>query len=240
MRVSFIVLAFTVCIFSSCRYFGGERVSGNGHVITRQKDAGHFNSVSVSGGIKVHIRQDSTTSVKVEADENLFEYIDVYTDGNTVIVKEKDGFNLNPSKDIVVYLGAPVFKDVNVSGACDIIGDNTISGNEELNMHVSGSGDIIMQVALPKITTEISGSGSINLKGQATSFAAHVSGSGDVKCFDLVTDTTELDLSGSSDVEVTANKELKVDASGSSSVLYKGNANVNQSISGSGSVKKVG
>jgi hypothetical protein len=97
-----------------------------------------------------------------------------------------------------------------------------------------------MEVALPKVYAEISGSGSINLKGQATDFSAHVSGSGDVKCFDLVTDVTELNLSGSSDAEVTANKQLNIDASGSSSISYKGNASVSQNISGSGSVKKVG
>ncbi len=240
MRISHLFLALSIVALSSCRYFGGERISGDGRVVTQQKTAGNFNSVDVSGGIKVHVRQDATSSVKVEADQNLMEYIDVYNDGNTLVIKEKDGFNLNPSKDIVVYVSAPVFKEIEVSGACDIIGENTISGNEDLNMRVSGSGDIIMEVALPKVSAKISGSGSINLKGQATDFTAHVSGSGDVKCFDLVTDNTKLDLSGSSDAEVTANKQLNIEASGSSSISYKGNASVSQSISGSGSVKKVG
>ena len=152
----------------------------------------------------------------------------------------QEGYNLQPSRDIVVYVSAPAFKDIDVSGACDIIGDNVISGTEELSMHVSGSGDIIMQVALAKVHADISGAGSIQLKGQATDFTAEVSGSGDVKCFDLVTDNTQLDLSGSSEVEVTANKQLNVEASGSSSVHYKGAANVSQRISGAGSVKKVG
>jgi hypothetical protein len=240
MRISYIVLALSLFTFSSCRYFGGEHVSGDGHIVTQQRSAGSFNSVDVSGGIKVHVRQDAVNSVKVEADQNLMEYIDVYNNGSTLVIKEKQGFNLDPSKDIIVYVAAPVFKDIDVSGACDIIGDSPITGSEELNMHVSGSGDIVMQIELPKVSAEISGSGSINLKGQATNFSAHVSGSGDVKCFDLITDNTELDLSGSSDAEVTANKQLNIDASGSSSINYKGNPNVNQSISGSGSVKKVG
>lgn len=240
MRISSIVLAFVLFTVCSCRYFGGERISGDGHVVTRQRSADGFNRVDVSGGIKVHVRQEATTSVKVEADQNLMEYIDVYNNGNTLVIKEREGYHLNPSKDIIVYVAAPVFKDIEVSGACDIIGDNTISGNEELRMHVSGAGDIIMQVALPKVSAEISGSGSIDLKGQATDFSAHVSGSGDVKCFDLVTDNTTLDLSGASEVEVTVNKQLDIDASGASNVQYKGNANVRQQISGAGSVKKAG
>jgi hypothetical protein len=240
MRISHIFLALSLFAFSSCRYFGGERISGDGHIVSQQRNAGSFHSVDVSGGIKVHVRQDAASSVKVEADQNLMQYIDVYNDGSTLVIKEKDGFNLNPSKDIVVYVAAPVFKDIDVSGACDIIGDGPISGSEELSMHVSGSGDIIMQVALPKVSAEISGSGSVNLKGQATNFSASVSGSGDVKCFELVTDNTKLDLSGSSDAEITANKQLDIEASGSSNISYKGSASVNQSISGAGSVKKVG
>ena len=240
MRITYIFFALALFMLSSCRYFGGERISGDGHIVTRQRNTDGFNSVDVSGGIKVHVRQEANPSVKVEADENLMEYIDVYNEGNTLVIKEREGYNLNPSKDIVVYVAAPVFKDIEVSGACDIIGDNTISGNEELSMQVSGAGDIIMQVALPKVHAEISGSGSINLKGQATDFSAHVSGSGDVKCFDLITDHTKLDLSGASEVEVTANKQLDIDASGASTVEYKGIAFVWQNISGAGCVKKVG
>ncbi len=240
MRISFFVLTLSLFILSSCRYFGGERIIGDGHVVTQQRSVGAFNSVDVSGAVQVHVRQEATSSVNVQTDQNLMEYLDVYNDGNTLVIKEKSGFNLKPSKNIVVYIAAPVFKDIEVSGACDIVGDNTISGSEALSMHVSGSGDIVMTVAVPSVSAEISGSGSINLKGQAADFSARVSGSGDVRCFDLVTDNTKLDLSGASEVEVTANKQLEVDASGASSVRYKGNAHVSQSISGAGSVKKVG
>jgi hypothetical protein len=240
MRIFYSALVLSLFTLSSCRYFGGERIYGDGHIVTQQRTVGSFSSVDVSGNIKVHVRQEAAPSIKVEADQNLMEYIDIYNDGNTLIIKARPGYNLRASRDIIVYAAAPLFKDIDVSGACDIIGDGTISGNEELNMHVSGSGDIVMQVALPKVSAEVSGSGSINLKGQATDFAAHVSGSGDVKCFDLVTDNTKLDLSGSSDVEVTANKQLDIDASGASSISYKGSATVSQKISGAGSVKKVG
>jgi hypothetical protein len=240
MKVFHTLLIVSSICFSSCRFFGGERISGNGHISSQQKSAGSFNSVRVSGGIKVHVSQETTQAVKIETDQNLMQYIDVYNDGNTLVIKEKSGYNLDPTKDIIAYVSAPLFKDIDVSGSCDIIGDNIISGSDELSMHVSGSGDIIMQVNCPKVNTEISGSGSVNLKGQVTDFNAEVSGAGDIRCYDLITDNTRLDLSGSSDAEVTANKQLKVDASGSSTVTYKGTANVSQQISGSGSVRKAG
>ena len=238
-RISAAVIALLV-FATSCQFLGGERISGDGHITTQSKNTGSFSSVDVSGSVKVHVRQDASNSVKIEADQNLMEYIEVYTEGDKLVIKTKNGYNLSPSKDIVAYISAPVYKDIDVSGACDVIGENAITGNSELSMHTSGSGNIQMEVNIPKLSTEVSGNGNISLKGKVTDFSATVSGSGDIRCFDLETENTRLDLSGSSDAEVNANKSLNVDASGSSQVKYKGNASVSQDISGSGSVKKVG
>lgn len=218
----------------------GERVSGNGHITTQQRNIGTFDGVSASGQVVVHVRQDSASSVKIETDENLQDLIEVYTKGNMLVIRTREGFNIDPSKDIIAYVSASVFKDIELSGQCDIIGDSPLSGSDPLSMHVSGQGDITLDVNFPKVSTDISGQGNVKLKGQVGDFSASVSGQGDVKCFDLVTETTSLDISGGSDVEITANKQLNIEASGSSSVRYKGNASVSQNISGSGSVKKVG
>lgn len=239
MRSSFLLLV-SALILSSCHYIMGERISGNGHIVSEQKNVGSFNSIDASGQVTVHVRQDASASVKIETDQNLQSYLDVFTEGNTLVIRTKQGFHLDPSKDIIAYVNAPVFRNIELSGQCDIIGDSPISGNEPLSLHVSGQGDINLEVRVPKISTEISGQGNVALKGQVTDFEASVSGQGDVKCFDLITDNTTLDISGDSDIEVTANKQLNIEASGSSSVRYKGNANVNQNISGAGSVKKVG
>lgn len=235
------IVAFASLLLVSCHYFGGERITGNGHITSQQRDAGSFNSVDVSGQVVLHIRQDASTSVKIETDENLLSYLDVFTDGNTLVIRTKQGYNLDPSKDIVAYVSAPVFKDLDASGQCDIIGDGPIEGNEPLSIQVSGQGTIKMEVNLPKLSTDISGQGEVELKGSATDFVSQVSGQGNIKCFDLITNNTTLDISGSSDVQITVNKELNVDASGSSTVEYKGNGTVRKNdTSGSSSVKKVG
>jgi len=175
----------------------------------------------------------------VETDENLIEYLDVHVDGNTLVIKPKKGYNLDPSKEIIVYATAAQFKEIEASGACNIISDNLISGNQELIIDASGSTNINIQVTLPKLSTHVSGSGEVTLKGTAREFAGSISGSGAIRGFELVTDNTELDLSGAADAQITANQKLDVEVSGSGDVEYKGNASVNQRISGAGSVKKV-
>ena len=238
MRFFLMAIAAFVML-SSCRMFGGKRVSGNGKIVTQERTVSGFNSIDVSGAATVRLRQDSIPSVRVETDENLMEYLDVHVDGNTLVIETKRGYNLDPSKEIIIHATAAQFKDIQASGACEIVSDNLISGNQELKIDASGATTIDIQVTLPKLTTNVSGSGEVTLKGMAKEFSGSISGSGAIKGFDLITDNTELDLSGAADAQITANQKLDIEVSGSGDVEYKGNANVNQRISGAGSVKKV-
>ena len=240
MRKLFILLFIISATFLSCRFFGGERVSGDGNVTSQQRNVGNFTDVDVSGAMNVHIRQDAANGVRVEADQNLMQYIETNLDGNTLRIHQKEGFNLQPSKEIIVYVSAPVFKELEVSGASKLISDNAISGKDELSIHASGASQITMQVELTKLRTELSGASTLNLKGSATNFSTQASGASNIKCMDLNTDETTIDVSGASEVEITANKQLNIEASGASSVNYKGAANINQKSSGASSVKKVG
>ena len=238
MRIFLMTIAVLV-LLSSCRLFGGKRVVGNGQIVTKDRSVNGFHNIDVRGEVTVRLRQDSMPSVRVETDENLFEYLDVHVDGNTLVIEPKKGYNLDPSKEIIVYATAAQFKEIDASGACTILSDNLISGNQELSIEASGATTINIQVTLPKLTTDVSGSGEVSLKGMAKEFSGSISGSGTIKAFDLITDNAALDLSGSADAQITANQKLDVEVSGSGDVEYKGNASVNQRISGAGSVKKV-
>jgi hypothetical protein len=240
MRILSVLLLSSLLVLSSCHFIGGERVTGNGKITSRQKSVGSFKSVEASGQVIVHVRQDASNGVKIETDENLFDYIETYVDGGTLVIRTKRGYNLDPSKEIIAYVSAPEFRNLEVSGQSDIIGDSPLAGKDDLSMHISGQGEITLDVNYPAVSAHLSGQGTINLKGQANDFRADISGQGDVKCFELMTDHTSLDISGSSDVEIMVNKTLDVDASGSSTIKYKGNGQIGkQSTSGSSSIEKV-
>lgn len=237
MRV--LLIAFAAFIFSSCRFLGWERIHGNSHITSQQKDVGSFNGVHASGSMDVHIIQSESNWVKIEADENLLPYIKTYVEGNVLMVHQKRGYDLHSSKGIVVYVSSPVFKEIRVSGSGDITSDNTLWGDEPLEISVSGSGNINMKAELPKLEAHVSGSGNLNLKGQVTDLNISMSGSGNSKCFELISDNVSVHISGSADVEVTANKKLDVNVSGSGDVRYKGNPVLFSHTSGSGDVQKV-
>ena len=94
-----LLIASLMILLSSCHFFGGERVSGDGNITTTDRQVGSFNSVELSGSLNVHLKQEAANGVRVEADANLMPFIEVFTEGNTLVVREKRGYNLRPSKD---------------------------------------------------------------------------------------------------------------------------------------------
>jgi hypothetical protein len=236
----FIIFSLLISmIFISCGYIGGKRIRGNGNIKTESRTTGQFSSVDVSGNIDVYVRQDSVASVKIETDENLLEYMQITVDGGTLEIREEKGYNLRSSKSIKVFVSGPSFKHFESSGACDIYSENQINSAEPVTINLSGACNVKMDLKVPKIKVDLSGAGTITLKGETKDFTVDGSGSTDVKCFELMTENTNIEMSGAGDAEVFASVKLDVHVSGAADVKYKGNATVNQSVSGAGSVKKV-
>lgn len=236
----FIILSFLFSILlSSCHFIGGKRIRGNGKITTQSRPATGFTGVDVSGGIDVYVKQDSVASVKIEADENLLEYVQVTVDDGTLEIREERGFNLRSTNGIKVYVSGPLFKHFEASGACDIYSENKISSNSEIGLNATGASSIKMELNAPVVNADLSGASRINLRGETKNFKADGSGASDIKCFDLLTEEAHVEVSGASDAEVFASVKLDLHASGASSIRYKGNATVNQESSGAGTVKKV-
>jgi hypothetical protein len=226
--------------FASCRFMSGRKVRGNGNIKTEERTVSHFKNVEVRGSINVYVSQGDIKPVKIEGDENLLQYVEVIEEGDRLIVRERPGFNLEPSGDLRIHVTAPVYNTIEVSGASDIIGETKINNPENLDLHVSGAGIIKMEVDAPKLKADISGSGSIDLKGQTKEVDLGLSGAAHAHCFDLLSENTSVDISGAGSAEVYASMKLDASVSGAGSVSYKGNAtSVNQHVSGAGSVNKV-
>lgn len=215
-----------------------DKIRGNGTIKTENRTAGKFTGLDVGGNIDLYVKQDSVRSVRVEADENLMQYIEVKMEGDKLVIQPKDGYNLSGSKHIKVYVSSPVFKRLEASGACDIIGENVLSSADEISVDVSGASSAELELKAPKVSGEMTGASNLKLKGQTKELYISGSGASHAKCFELLSENAEVDVSGASSADVFASVKLNADATGASDVRYKGNAAVSQHASGAGSVKK--
>jgi len=239
LKTSLLLLAFPMLLFS-CRNFFGKHVRGNGNITTQDRPVNEFKDIEVGGAAKLFVSQGDQHTVKIEVDENLQQFVEVIQEGNKIIVREKGHFNLDPTGDMKIYVTSPVYNNIEVSGACDIIGQMPISNPENLSMNISGAGDMKMEVNAPHISAEVSGSGNIDLKGETKSADLTLTGAGNAHCFDLKSETTKVEISGAGSAQVYASVRLNAEVSGAGSVDYKGGAPVgDQHVSGAGSVHRL-
>ena len=240
MKKLVLILMVVAITASSCQYMMGKKVNGNGNIKTQEHSVSSFKNVQVSGAVDLYVSQGDIKPVKIETDENLQQYIEVSQEGNRVIIKFKDGFNLRPSDKIKAYVSAPLYNTIDVSGASNINGQTKIVNAENMTLQVSGAGDINMEINAPAINAEVSGAGAVNLKGETKTFDLNLTGAGKAHCYELLSENTKVDISGAGDADVYASIKLDAQVSGAGNVTYKGGAtNVAQQVSGAGSVKKV-
>jgi hypothetical protein len=238
MKRILLLAVLSSLLFTSCRFIG-KRVKGSGNVTTESRNYSNFYGVDISGAIDLYVKQDAAYGVKVVVDDNLQQYVQISEEGGILHIKTKRGYRLKPTSSIKVYASAPLFRSFDASGACDIYTENTITNNESVALELSGASDADMDIKSPKVDADLTGAGSVKLRGETRDFTLDGTGSSSFKCFNLLAENVDVDITGSGDAEVFASVKLNVKVTGSGSVKYKGSAAVSQRVSGAGSVNKV-
>jgi hypothetical protein len=242
MNRFFIVAVCSLVLFSSCHFFGGKHIKGTGNVKKEDRTGNHkFSSIEVENALELHVRQDSAYSINIETDENLLQYIIVENNGDQLTIRTERNANLDPSNGnkVKIYVSLPAIKGLKASGACSIIGENTISSNEKLAIDLSGASDAELQLKAPKISIDMSGASGISLGGETKDLAIEATGACHAECFGLSSENADVDVSGASSAEVFASVKIDASASGASNVKCKGKGTLKKDESGASSVEKV-
>jgi hypothetical protein len=234
-RISY--AAFIVAMLFTCCINMGERVNGSGNIKTENRQVGKADKIKVMGDIDVFIDQ-GPTSVKVEADDNLLQYIETSVNDGWLKIKTRHNVNINSEKPVKVYLVTPEITDLDVSGSGNIKCNQKFSTDNNTSFSISGSGDILAAINAPKVEAHISGSGNLHISGETKDVAIHISGSGNYDGAELKAENANVSIAGSGDAGLFADNKLKASVAGSGNIKYKGNATVDSHIAGSGSVSK--
>jgi hypothetical protein len=223
------ILGLTSCILNCVR--------GSGNMKTETRKVSDFNRISISGEYKVVLKQDSSLSLTITADDNLLKYIKTTVSGDQLRIYNKRNF-CNTGQ-LTVTVGVRNLEELSSSGVVEIESDGKINA-KDMRFGLSGSSKITMDLNAANVVTSGSGSSEINLKGQATSHDIDLSGNGKVHAFDFVVGSCEIESSGVGYSEVDVLNSLSVHSSGASEVKYRGNpSNITNDKSGASSIEKV-
>lgn len=226
-------------LFSGCRFMNYKRIKGNGVMSSQNRNIVNAARIKLLGSYDVEITQGATTSVRVEADENILPYILTNENDGFLVIKSKDHINLSTENIIKIYITTAKLEEVHLSGSGNITGKSKFTGASKLLLRISGSGDMKMEVNTPVIDASISGSGTITLKGETMDESIHITGQGDFNADELKAENAKVSIAGAGDIRVFADHDLDINIAGAGSVYYKGSASVKQHVAGSGEIKKI-
>jgi hypothetical protein len=231
------LMAITI-IFSSCEGDGWNNIRGTGPTYSETRDVPIHRDISVSIPADVYIYQSLAKDVTIEAQSNVLDVIETYVSGSELKIKLENGVGLGRHEPIKIYISSAMFNTIRLSGSVNLYSETPIV-TDVFDISVSGSGNIDVAVVANTVRASISGSGKMWFEGTAITTEYTVSGSGDIYAFDLLSETADINISGSGKTEVSVEEFLKARISGSGSVYYRGFPSVDSRISGSGKVIRV-
>lgn len=212
-------------------------IKGEGPSVEKTIELDNFSGIRLSINADVYLTQGGTQSVRISAQQNIIDLIE--TEVNDNIWKIKTEENIRDHSSIKIYITVPNMNSVKLSGSGDIYCEGTFTGNDKVEVGISGSGDLRFKTTARSLDASISGSGDIELEGSTQDLSISVSGSGGVDAKELRSSNCDIRISGSGDAKVHATEMLNVRVSGSGDVYYKGTPRVNSRISGSGDLESM-
>jgi hypothetical protein len=214
-----------------------NKVKGSGTITTTKVNTADYDEIAVVGSLTVELVAGKEGNIRIKADDNLHEFVEVESTNGTLVIKMKEGTSYSSKNDIIVTIPFAEISTISLTGSGDVLGKDTVKGNA-LTLNVTGSGDIVLETEATGIDAKVTGSGDMTLSGKVENLEVKVSGSGDFDGYSLNASNVEVYVSGSGDAQVTANSNIKARVNGSGDVRYRGNpATSDTKVMGSGTVK---
>ena len=152
---------------------------GNGNVVTQDFEVTEFEEISMILPATVNYTVADDYSCRVTLDENLFDYLDIYSKGGCLrleMVKTLQQVNLMPTK-FVIEISAPTIAEITLTGSGDFCFVTPFEARK-LKITRAGSGEVYFKE-----------------KTNIRSFSMSIAGSGKLICKDFHVDYTKLENS---------------------------------------------
>ncbi len=214
-------------------------VRGNGDFQKETRSHTDFEELSIDGDYDIVLTQGEKFEVTLEAESNLLEHLETEVKNGTLHLGTKAGSNVISEGSPIAYVTMPSLKRLGIYGS-GLVTNETPFEADLVELVIAGDGELDVNFECTTMKTTISGSGEIKLRGKGEFLESRNSGSGKIKAENFITETANINISGSGNARVHVKDHLQVSVSGSGTVLYDGNPkDVNKYISGSGDVRPI-
>lgn len=194
-------------VLQSCTY-DARTIRGTGELKSEIVTTRSFDAIELNSIINLEISQSETQEIKIEAQENLMEFIEVYVYNNTLYIDAIKSYNLRPGKPITVYVATTEIQSLSSKGTGNIVGTERFQLDSPLNLNIDGTGDIDFAWDYAEfVTIESDGTGDMFLSGNATDLYVDIDGTGNLN-FDGEVYDSEFDIDGTGSCFIDGKTEI--------------------------------
>jgi len=209
-------------------------LAGCGTVRTQTYNFTDFTRVEVGYAFQVEVIQSDSYSISITASEDLFNFIQVTKEGDTL----KIGLTQYVKGTKKAEITMPDLRAINLSGATK----GTIKGfssSDDFYLDLSGASSLNGDLTAGDVDFDVSGASTLKLDGSAQDMVVNASGDGHVKLAGFSVRNADVTLSGASNGTVNLDGRLDADLSGASHLKYVGEPTLGDvDISGSSTISK--
>jgi hypothetical protein len=220
----------------------GGSVRGSGVVLSEPRQVADFRSIEINYPVELTLRQGASTTLTVEAEDNLMPQLTTRVSGSTLIIENNQrdwAKRVTPTKAVKVTLTVKTLQRVDFSSAGTLRAEKLQT--DQLDVYISGAGTVnLADLTAKNLSVNMSGAGSISAAGSADTLKVNISGLGSFQGGDLISQSTRIGISGAGSATVWVKNDLNAQISGTGSVKYYGSPSVTRQISGLGSVNSLG
>ena len=213
-------------------------ISGEGPTLKKEISLDQFDGIKNGFSCDLYITQGEHQKIVLEGQQNILDNLRLEVSDK--VLKIKYDKMVKKSDPVKIYITMNTLTEVSISGSGSLASTNQFNGLDDLQLAVSGSGNIRLEVDARDIAMGVSGSGDITLGGTANEIDISVSGSGGIDSRDLAASRCKISISGSGDATIFVKDELDARISGSGNIRYRGDAaKVYSRVSGSGHIRSL-
>jgi hypothetical protein len=228
-----VVILLTAGFLSACQGV----VLGSGDPETRTFDYTDFTRIEAHNGFHVEITESSSYSIEVTTDDNVWKYLDVSKDGDTLVIEfEWNRSYTNVIKEAVITL--PDVEGIQLSGGSQAEVDGFDSLND-FSAKLSGGSRLEGTITADDTDLNLSGGSRITLSGSGDNLVIDSSGGSRVNLEDFSVNDADINISGGGFADIRMFGVLDANLSGGSSVIYSGDPKLgDMELSGGSTVRR--
>jgi hypothetical protein len=222
-------------IFTSC---SNDCIKGEGPIDIFEISVADFTGINLNLSSNVTIVQGTSHKVEVTGHANIVDLISSRVSNGIWEIDFQDHVSCINTSQLSFEITVPTIEQIHLNGSGDIV-VNDFTDQIQLDIDINGSGNIALNDfgGITQLNLIINGSGAISGNSTISTLEIldiRIDGSGNYSGFPITTNDCTVNITGSGDCKVTVLNTLNAFISGSGDIYYKGNPSINSNIDGSG------